>query len=131
LRRSEVQEKDKDVSIINKGCTVNGNLNFKGYLIVEGTVEGILNAESVTTEERSFVKADVTSEKLTIAGRFEGNIIVTGILTLLGTSNVQGTIHCNSIVVEEGGILNGTVTPFSSSAIDKRSAPQTTVPSTS
>jgi len=103
--------KEKDVSIINKGCRLNGTLDFKGYLIVAGTVEGVLNAESVITEEGSTIKADVTSENLTIAGTFEGNIIVTGLLTLLGTSNVRASIQCGNLVVEEGGILNGRITP--------------------
>jgi len=106
-----VKEKDRDISIINRGCRLNGIMDFKGYLIVAGTVEGVLNVESVITEEGSFIKADVTSEKLTIAGRFEGNIVVTGTLTLLGTANVQGTIQCGNLIVEEGGILNGKITP--------------------
>jgi len=103
--------KEKDGSIINKGCKLNGTLDFKGYLIVAGTVEGVLNAETVITEEGSTIKADVTSKNLTIAGAFEGNIIVAGRLTLLGTSNVQASIQCGSLVVEEGGIFNGRITP--------------------
>ncbi|MBW2598962.1 MAG: polymer-forming cytoskeletal protein [Deltaproteobacteria bacterium] len=107
-----MKEKDKNISIINKGCSLNGNLDFKGYLIVTGTVEGVLNAESAIMEEGSVVKADVTSEKLTIAGKFEGNIIVSGTLTLLGTSNVRGTIQCGNLIVEEGGILNSKISPL-------------------
>lgn len=103
--------KEKDVSIINKGCTLSGNLEFKGYLVIGGTVEGILSADSVITEEGSTIKADVTSKNLTIAGVFEGNITVTGILTLLGTSNVRADIQCGSLVVEEGGIFNGRIIP--------------------
>lgn len=106
-----MKEKDKNISIINKGCSLSGSLDFKGYLIVAGTIEGVLNAESVITEEGSFIKADVTSERFTIAGRFEGNIIVTGTLTLLGTADVQGSIQCGNLIVEEGGILNGKITP--------------------
>jgi len=57
--------KEKDVSIINKGCRLNGTLDFKGYLIVAGTVEGMLTAETVITEEGSIIKADVTPLKVT------------------------------------------------------------------
>jgi cytoskeletal protein CcmA (bactofilin family) len=103
--------KEKDVSIINKGCRLDGTLEFKGYLIVAGTVEGVLNAESVITEEGSTIKADVTAENLTIAGIFEGNIFVTGMLTLLSTSNVHASIQCGNLVVEQGGVLNGRITP--------------------
>lgn len=109
--------KEKDVSIINKGCRLNGTFDFKGYLIIAGTVEGALNAESVVTEEGSTIKADIASEHLTIAGTFEGNINVTGILTLLGTSNVRASIQCGNLVVEEGGILNGRIIPPASSTI--------------
>jgi len=101
--------KEKDVSIINKGCSLKGTLDFKGYLMIAGTVEGVLNAESVTTEKGSVIKADITSENLTIAGTFEGNIMVTGLLTLLGTANVRSDIRCGRLVIEEGGILNGRI----------------------
>lgn len=124
-----MKEEDKDISIINKGCRLNGDLDFKGHLIVAGTVEGVLNAESVITEEGSFIKADATSKELAIAGRFEGNIIVTGTLTLLCTANVQGTIRCGNLVVEEGCILNGKIAPLSS-AIDEHLTPQAAAPST-
>ena len=74
-------------------------------------MEGVLNAESVTTEEGSIIRADVTSRNLTIAGTFEGNIMVTGLLTLLGTANVRSDIQCGRLVIEEGGILNGRILP--------------------
>jgi cytoskeletal protein CcmA (bactofilin family) len=104
--------KEKDVSIINKGCTLSGTFDFKGYLIVAGTVEGVLHAESVITEEGSSVKADITAKHLTIAGFFEGNLAVTGVLTLLGTAHVRASIQCGNLVVEEGGILNGKIVPL-------------------
>ncbi len=103
--------KEKDVSIINKGCTLSGTFDFKGYLIVAGTMEGVLHAESVITEEGSTVKADITAKHLTIAGIFEGNLAVTGVLTLLGTAHVRASIQCGKLVVEEGGILNGKIIP--------------------
>ncbi len=103
--------KEKDVSIINKGCHLNGTLNFKGYLIIAGMIEGILNAENVVAEEGSIVDADVTSQNMTIAGTFKGKINVTDKLILLKTCNVRGSIKCGNLVVEEGGILNGDITP--------------------
>jgi len=103
--------REKDVSIINKGCTLKGTLDFKGYLMIAGAVEGVLHAESVTTEKESIVRADVTAKNLTIAGTFEGNIMVTGLLTLLGTANVRSDIQCSRLVIEEGGILNGRILP--------------------
>ena len=115
--------KEKDVSIINKGCRLNGTLDFKGYLVVAGTVEGVLNAESAIAEEGSTIKADVTSGNLTVAGTFEGSIVVTGMLTLRATSNVRASIQCGSLVVEEGCILNGSITPPSSPPTFKKDTP--------
>jgi cytoskeletal protein CcmA (bactofilin family) len=45
---------------------------------------------------------------LIIAGFLKGEIEA-GMLTLLKTANVEGHIRCQRLVIDEGGILNGSV----------------------
>lgn len=98
-----------NISIVNKDCKIEGILHFRGHLIVEGLIEGTLFAETVFTEKGSNVKAQISATSLTIAGNFEGEIEVTGTLTLMKSADVRGNIRCHNLVIDEGGIINGSV----------------------
>jgi Integral membrane protein CcmA involved in cell shape determination len=104
-----VKARDNNISIVNRDCKIEGILHFRGHLIVEGIIEGTLLAETVFTEKNSNVKAQISAISLTIAGYFEGDIEVTGTLTLLKTADVRGHIKCHNLVIDEGGIINGSV----------------------
>ncbi|MDO9528076.1 MAG: polymer-forming cytoskeletal protein [Syntrophales bacterium] len=105
-----MKAKRENVSIINRDCNLEGTLDFKGYLIVVGSINGTLNAETVVTEEDSHILAKANVNSMTIAGYFEGEMIVTETLTISGTGNVKARIKCNKLAIEEGGVLNGNVT---------------------
>ncbi|MGZ6274543.1 MAG: bactofilin family protein [Syntrophales bacterium] len=98
-----------NVSIINRDCKIEGILHFRGHLIVEGIIKGTLLAETVFTEKGSNVTAKISATSLTIAGYFDGDIEVTGTLTLLKSADVRGNVRCRNLVIDEGGIINGSV----------------------
>jgi cytoskeletal protein CcmA (bactofilin family) len=104
-----VKTDQKNISIINKDCTLEGNFTFKGYLIVAGSVNGMLNGDTVITEEGSRVTANVKSNFLTIAGSFQGEISTMQTLTLLKTSEINASIRCSKLIVEEGCTINGKI----------------------
>ncbi|MFB3926073.1 MAG: polymer-forming cytoskeletal protein [Syntrophales bacterium] len=97
-----------NVSIVNKDCYLQGNLEFSGYLIIAGNINGILNAETVVTREGSHIVGEVKIKSFTVAGSFEGELTAEN-LTLLKTADVRGKIRCGNLVVEEGGLLNGDI----------------------
>ena len=101
--------RNNNISIVNRDCKIEGILHFRGHLIVEGIIEGTLLAETVFTEKDSNVTAKISATSLTIAGYFEGDIEVTGTLTLMKSANVRGNIRCRNLVIDEGGIINGSV----------------------
>ena len=100
--------KEDQISIINRHCKMEGHLDFKGHLIVEGTIDGVIHAESIFTEKDSHITATVHATSLSIAGFFEGEI-ESDMLTLLKTSHVKGDIRCYTLIVDEGATLNGNV----------------------
>lgn len=103
-----------NISIINNTSKIEGVLYSKGHLIIEGTVEGTILAETVFTETESRVNANIKATSLTIAGFFEGDIEVTDTLKLMKTADVKSQIKCGKLIVDEGGYLNGSVTFISS-----------------
>jgi len=81
-------------------------------LRVEGTVEGtILSEGQVVVAPTGVVKGTIHAKHLTVTGRVEGVVKVTGCLEILGTGWVEGDVELGSLVVDEGGMLQGTCQP--------------------
>jgi cytoskeletal protein CcmA (bactofilin family) len=104
----KVKFKEDHISIINKNCRIEGNLNVKGHLIVEGIIDGYIQGESIFAEAGSHLNVTVQANILSIAGFFDGEIEV-DTLSVLKTADVKGNIRCRKLIVDEGGMLNGTV----------------------
>ncbi|MCD6332848.1 MAG: polymer-forming cytoskeletal protein [Bacteroidales bacterium] len=99
----------KNISIISKDCKLKGDFDFKGYLIIGGSISGTLNAETVITEKDSHITANIKANLLTIAGFFKGEVEATDTLTLLKTANVSACIKCGKLIIEEGCTFNGKI----------------------
>ena len=55
------------------------------------------------------VTGDIETREAVIGGRVEGTITATERVDVQATASVIGDIHTKSIVVQEGGKINGTV----------------------
>ena len=102
--------KTKIFSIIDHGLTVEGTVAGRGQLVVKGTVKGKLEGEEVVIAEEGAVQADTKAKRITIGGRFEGQLEASESLTILSTGSCSGDITCKELVVEAGGALNAKVT---------------------
>jgi cytoskeletal protein CcmA (bactofilin family) len=105
-----VKNKSKNLSIIDKDLVLDGSISSKGNLVIRGKVQGNLVGEKVIIAEDGSVLADVEVSSLTVGGVFEGEIIASKELIILSTGSCTGTIRCNSLTVESGGLLNANVT---------------------
>ena len=101
--------KKERLSIIDKNLTIEGTLQFKGKIIVAGTLHGNMHGEHALTTKGSDIHADVKIDEMTIGGSFQGNIIAYKWLRISPTGNVTGNLFCNTLIIEPGGILNGKV----------------------
>jgi cytoskeletal protein CcmA (bactofilin family) len=99
---------ENQISIIHRNCRMEGQVYSNGHLIVQGTIKGTIQGESIFTEKGSHVAAHVRATSLRIAGSFVGEIEA-DTLTILKTANVEGHIRCHRLIIDEGGILNGNV----------------------
>jgi cytoskeletal protein CcmA (bactofilin family) len=55
------------------------------------------------------VHGDIQAQEVVIAGRIVGTVTATGRVEVQSTSNIEGDIHTRTIVVLEGGVINGSV----------------------
>lgn len=105
--------KTQKFSIIDRGLTVEGMVQGQGQLVVKGTIKGKLTGEEVVVAEEGAVEAETTAKRITIGGRFEGQLEATETLTILSTGSCSGDVTCKELVVEAGGALNARVTQLS------------------
>lgn len=100
--------KPRASTVITEGVMLIGRLYGEGSLQVEGTVEGEIELEgSVSVSASGLVKGPVTADIVRVAGRVEGDISARDHLRLEKTGQVQGDVSTASLVVEDGGRLNG------------------------
>ena len=88
---------------LGEGVSFKGELTFERLLRIDGTFEGILVSKGkIIVGPRGYVKANIDLEEAEIAGVVEGNITVTGKVSLQGRAMVTGDIQAGSLCVDEG-----------------------------
>jgi cytoskeletal protein CcmA (bactofilin family) len=71
---------------------------------MEGT---ILSEGQVTIAPTGVVKGAIHAQGLCVMGRVEGAFKVAGCLEILGTGWVEGEVELDTLVVDQGGTLQG------------------------
>jgi len=107
-----------NVSIIDKGLTVEGEIASQGKLIIKGTMNGTLKGDSVIIAEGGYVKAEMTARAITVSGMFEGDIKATEQLMILSTGKCSGKITCKQLIVEAGAVIQAEIVSGKSENID-------------
>lgn len=98
---------DENISLISAGSSVQGTLDIKSSVRIEGTLEGSIdNARTVIIAPGGKVKGDVSADKVIIAGFIKGNTCA-DYVEILSEANIEGDVSTKRIVVEEGAVVNG------------------------
>lgn len=78
-------------------------------LCIEGSVDGTIVSEGqVVVAPGGLVKGIIHARQLTVRGRVEGIFKVAECLAILGSGWVEGEVELGTLVVDEGGTLQGT-----------------------
>jgi cytoskeletal protein CcmA (bactofilin family) len=91
-------------SVLVSDVKIKGNIAEKESIIVDGEVEGNINAEIVETFKNSFVKGNIKSKETVIGGKLKGNIDSDSV-HIKKTADVNGAIKQKTLSIEEGSLL--------------------------
>ena len=93
---------------VGKGLSVAGEITSCDVLVVEGKVEAKLNDGKLLeiTESGQF-RGSVEIENAGIAGRYDGQLVVHGRLTVRSTGRISGMIKYGELEVNAGGQIIG------------------------
>ena len=97
-------------SFLTDDTHVVGAVTTRGSLTVAGEVEGDVKAESLTIERDAEITGDVRAVRLDVRGKIKGNVQTTGKLSIAASGAVVGDVRAGSVVVEDGGTLDGRFT---------------------
>jgi cytoskeletal protein CcmA (bactofilin family) len=98
------------LSIIGAGMTVRGDLDAKGVVKIEGTVDGNVRAGSqVLVAKGGSVQGDIDTTEAVVGGTVSGAVRARDRVEIQSGASVHGDITTRRIAVAEGGTLNGLI----------------------
>jgi cytoskeletal protein CcmA (bactofilin family) len=99
-----------ETTIISDSSNFKGNIETEGTLIVHGSVTGTIKCGSLEILQEGDVDANVEAENVSVAGKFQGEMVCNGRLNILSTGAVIGEIAYGRLSIESGGQLAGNLT---------------------
>lgn len=98
------------MSVIGNGMRIMGDVESNGTIKVEGVIEGaVRGARQLLLGRSGVVLGDIHAGDAVLGGKVVGAVIASERVEIQGTASVEGDIQTKSIIVFEGGSINGTV----------------------
>ncbi len=99
-------------TMVAKGTVVNGDLQFEGGLLVEGTIKGNVRAEDGTDSllrlsEAGCIEGEIHVPNVVVNGKVMGDVHSSGHVELAAKAAVNGNVHYNLIEMVMGSQVNG------------------------
>ncbi|WP_318527350.1 bactofilin family protein [Rasiella rasia] len=92
---------------INEGTELKGDIVSSGFFRIDGKVEGSISKPSkVVIGKTGTVTGKLICENADIEGTFNGDLDVTGTLTLKATAHIEGEVIVGKLAVEPGATFN-------------------------
>jgi len=100
---------DRISTFIGADASIDGNIEFKGTIRVDGKVEGKISSTggTVIIGENAVVNAEVFANVAVIMGELNGAINAKERIEVYPPGKVQGDIHAPVITIEPGSVFNG------------------------
>jgi cytoskeletal protein CcmA (bactofilin family) len=95
-------------NIIGKGTVIEGTVRSAGNVHVSGTVVGDLDVDGRTVVmPGGLVEGEVRSVSAEIGGTVKGQVRVRERLVLKATAVIEGDLHTQKLVIEDGAVFTG------------------------
>lgn len=95
-------------TLISQGSHIEGALNCDADLRIDGKFNGTIESQgNVTIGESAVARSNISAKEVIIAGRVYGDIAAEGKLTITPTGQMHGDVIASSLIIMEGGVLNG------------------------
>lgn len=98
-------------TIIGEQISIEGSIQGKGDLVIEGSVKGKIELEKhhLTVGLKGKVEAEILATDVTISGQLMGNIHALGKVEITKGADFNGEIKAKSISVQDGAYLKAVI----------------------
>jgi len=111
MRKETPIEKSDIKAFLGPGSQFEGKLVFNEIVRLDGAFRGeVTSHDTLIVGESADIQADIQVGTLILSGNFKGNIKAKTRVELRSPAKVDGTIETPAISVEDGVLLNGTIT---------------------
>ena len=98
---------EKLESLVGSSSTFKGDVDTKGTIRIDGTVEGNVSADWVVIGEKAHVRGDISSRGIVVGGKIDGNLRAKEIVEIRSKGQVCGEIHTSKLTIIEGAVFEG------------------------
>jgi cytoskeletal protein CcmA (bactofilin family) len=98
-------------TFIAEGCTVRGDFETRGPLVLSGQLEGDARVgAAVSISAGAEWRGDVHARTGVIAGQVIGNVIIDDKLEIGATAVIRGSIAAKTLAIANGAVIDGEIT---------------------
>jgi cytoskeletal protein CcmA (bactofilin family) len=98
-------------SILSADSTLTGDLNSKGDVTVEGTVDGNIKCRCLTLSGEPAISGSANAESVIVSGTFNGEVRAKKVV-LTKTAKMHGDIFKETLEIHPGAAFEGKVARF-------------------
>jgi len=107
---SKKSKDDRETEIegyFGSSSSFSGKLFFESPVRIDGKVEGEVEGSTLIFGESADIKAIVKGGTVIVGGKLTGDMDCGEKLVIKSTGSVTGNIKTNKLIIEDGGIFNG------------------------
>lgn len=96
--------------IVGQGVSISGMVTLSSKLTIDGQIDGEITAKEVHVGETGKITGKLSVAVADVRGELVDSISVSEMLILRSTAKVRGTITYNALQIEQGAVIEGTLT---------------------
>ncbi len=106
INKTEIQT--KAVNTICEGTTINGDVETKSDIRLDGILKGkLITTGRLVVGPTGFVEGDIFCDNIDVVGNVVGNIDAKNVVTLKEGAKVTGNIATKNLSIDSGVIFDG------------------------
>lgn len=95
---------------VGQGVSITGKVALTAKLTIDGQIDGEITAKEVQVGETGKITGKLAVAVADVRGELVDSISVSEMLILRSTAKVRGTITYNALQIEQGAVIEGTLT---------------------